>query len=350
MRNISILRYSVIIVAILCVSCGATIPTITPYKLDIQQGNVVTSTMLLQLRPGMTKSQVRFIMGTPLIQDSFHDKRWDYVYQMREKGKVIEQRRVILDFENDLLKTVRGDVVPSGSDVAKLDVAPSNLASLSLLAKDEAKLIEGVVVEKPKVKTDEIKTAEVASNTTELAKENVVPVEETKSILVVPMEVLPTIKAPAPATEVPATVAPVVAVTPVIEPTKIATTKTEPAKVEAGPKKAEVDPIVAVTPVKEFTKVESSPQAVVAVVPAQVSTEVVEEPLLKSTAPTAYRSPLGIKFERSLKFVTPEQNQAVTKPEVVAPRAGNKTIPKAKDLPVESEPSFFDRMLEKIGF
>jgi outer membrane protein assembly factor BamE len=54
-------------------------------------------------------------MGTPLIQDSFHGNRWDYVYQMREAGKITEQRRVILDFEKDLLKTVRGDVIPSGS-------------------------------------------------------------------------------------------------------------------------------------------------------------------------------------------------------------------------------------------
>ena len=72
--------------------------------------------MLLQLRPGMTKSQVRFTMGTPLIQDSFHSNRWDYVYQMREKGKITEQRRVILDFENELLKTVRGDVIPKAGE------------------------------------------------------------------------------------------------------------------------------------------------------------------------------------------------------------------------------------------
>ncbi|MES2182255.1 MAG: outer membrane protein assembly factor BamE, partial [Pseudomonadota bacterium] len=77
------MRYSFILLAILCTACGTALPTVKPYKLDVQQGNVVTSKMLLQLRPGMTKSQVRFIMGTPLIQDSFHDKRWDYVYQLR---------------------------------------------------------------------------------------------------------------------------------------------------------------------------------------------------------------------------------------------------------------------------
>jgi outer membrane protein assembly factor BamE len=66
----------------------------------------------------MTKSQVRFVMGTPLIQDSFHGNRWDYAYQMREDGKITEQRRVILDFENDLLKSVRGDVTPQKSELA----------------------------------------------------------------------------------------------------------------------------------------------------------------------------------------------------------------------------------------
>ncbi|MDP1767159.1 MAG: outer membrane protein assembly factor BamE [Methylotenera sp.] len=116
MRIFSILRYSVILLAVLCASCGTALPTIKPYKLDVQQGNVVTSAMLLQLRPGMTKSQVRFIMGTPLIQDSFHGNRWDYVYQMREKGKITEQRRVILDFEDELLKAVRGDVIPKASE------------------------------------------------------------------------------------------------------------------------------------------------------------------------------------------------------------------------------------------
>lgn len=100
-----------IIIAFLFTACGSGIPSVKPYKLEIQQGNVVTSKMLLQLRPGMTQSQVRYIMGTPLLQDSFHSDRWDYFYQMRERGRVIDQRRVILRFENNLLDKVAGDVV-----------------------------------------------------------------------------------------------------------------------------------------------------------------------------------------------------------------------------------------------
>ena len=110
------MRFVFILFVVLCASCSASLPAIKPFKLEIQQGNVVTSKMLLQLKPGMTKSQVRFIMGTPLIQDSFHGKRWDYVYQLQQDGHLIEQRRVILDFKDDLLKTVRGDVIPSNGD------------------------------------------------------------------------------------------------------------------------------------------------------------------------------------------------------------------------------------------
>ncbi|OZA04767.1 MAG: hypothetical protein B7X95_09045 [Methylophilaceae bacterium 17-44-8] len=114
-----------LIVCCFFVGCGSKLPAMKSYKMDIQQGNVVTSKMLLQLRPGMTKSQVRFIMGTPLIVDSFHDKRWDYFYQLRQQGKVIEKRRVILDFDKDLLTTVRGDVVAATDKTAETPVDTS---------------------------------------------------------------------------------------------------------------------------------------------------------------------------------------------------------------------------------
>jgi outer membrane protein assembly factor BamE (lipoprotein component of BamABCDE complex)/ketosteroid isomerase-like protein len=87
-----------------------------PFKMEVQQGNVVTSKMLLQLRPGMTRSQVRYIMGTPLVVDSFRDNRWDYFYELRKQGEVIEKRRVILDFDKDNLVAVRGDVIPSAEN------------------------------------------------------------------------------------------------------------------------------------------------------------------------------------------------------------------------------------------
>ncbi|MBL8497908.1 outer membrane protein assembly factor BamE [Nitrosomonas sp. JL21] len=71
------------------------------YKIDVQQGNVITEEMLDKLKPGMTKSQVLFVLGSPLIVDTFRDNRWDYVYIFREKGNLVEQKRLTVFFEND---------------------------------------------------------------------------------------------------------------------------------------------------------------------------------------------------------------------------------------------------------
>jgi len=94
-------------------------PTSLPkvYKIDIQQGNEITSEMLMTLKPGMTKPQVRFILGTPLIQDTFHSERWDYVYIMRVDEILIEQRHVILNFVDEKLKNITGEVIPKKDNV-----------------------------------------------------------------------------------------------------------------------------------------------------------------------------------------------------------------------------------------
>lgn len=113
------MRHSILIlwvIAVLGSGCGAKLPSMKPFKMEIQQGNVVTSKMLLQLRPGMTRAQVRYIMGTPLVVDSFRDNRWDYFYDLRKQGVIVEKRRVILDFDKDSLVSVRGDVVPAGEN------------------------------------------------------------------------------------------------------------------------------------------------------------------------------------------------------------------------------------------
>jgi outer membrane protein assembly factor BamE len=123
------MRYFILVLALLvcgCASYSPNLPSIKPYKLDIQQGNVVTPKMMLQLRPGMTKTQVRFIMGTSLLTDTFHADRWDYFYQMNKDGKVIEQRRIILEFEGDFLQHVRGDVIATGKGDDSMTVAPIN--------------------------------------------------------------------------------------------------------------------------------------------------------------------------------------------------------------------------------
>jgi outer membrane protein assembly factor BamE len=109
----------------LCLLLGACqqvplLPGLKPYRMDIQQGNVVTQDMVAKLKPGMTRQQVRFVMGTPPITDAFHQDRWDYVYYLNKDGRVVEHRRIVLLFEADTLKRVDGDVVPSADAGGKL--------------------------------------------------------------------------------------------------------------------------------------------------------------------------------------------------------------------------------------
>lgn len=93
-----------------------------PYRPDIQQGNVVTQDMVSQLKPGMSREQVKFVLGTPLVADMFHSNRWDYVYRM-ERGKGgVEERKLTVFFENDALLRVEGDVIPQPAATAAAPV------------------------------------------------------------------------------------------------------------------------------------------------------------------------------------------------------------------------------------
>ena len=89
------------------------------YKVEIQQGNVVTQEMIDKLKPGMTPSQVRFVMGTPLIVDPFHQDRWDYYYYLRRSNETSgESQRVTVVFKNDLLIAVQGNTRIKAGDLA----------------------------------------------------------------------------------------------------------------------------------------------------------------------------------------------------------------------------------------
>src|SRR3990167_2622781 len=95
------------------------------YKLEVQQGNVVTQEMIDKLKPGMTPSQVRFVMGTPLVTDPFHPDRWDYYYYLRRANEAVgETQRVTVVFKNDKLVAVQGDTrIKSGDPAAKESAA-----------------------------------------------------------------------------------------------------------------------------------------------------------------------------------------------------------------------------------
>ena len=94
----------------LLTSAGCSFPGV--YKIDVQQGNVVSQDMIDQLRPGMTKRQVQFIMGTPLIRDTFQQSRWDYVYSFQPGGESRQQESISLFFEGDQLSHFEGDFIP----------------------------------------------------------------------------------------------------------------------------------------------------------------------------------------------------------------------------------------------
>jgi outer membrane protein assembly factor BamE len=107
------LRALVPLAALALVACGGVprVPGITPYKIDIQQGNYVSQDMIAQLKPGMTREQVRFILGTPLLTDLFHGDRWDYVYWREAPDGKRESRRIAVYFADNKLERVDGDVV-----------------------------------------------------------------------------------------------------------------------------------------------------------------------------------------------------------------------------------------------
>ena len=83
------------------------------YKISIPQGNIITQDMVDQLRPGMTKRQVIFVMGTPLVRDPFHQDRWDYVHNFQPGGGVRGQERLAVFFEGDQLVSFSGDFEPT---------------------------------------------------------------------------------------------------------------------------------------------------------------------------------------------------------------------------------------------
>jgi outer membrane protein assembly factor BamE len=113
MQNTKLMLSSLTLVGLLALA-GCSFPGV--YKVDVQQGNVVTQDMIDQLRPGMTRSQVRFIMGNPLITDTFHPNRWDYLYSIQPGGSQRRQERVSLVFNaNDQLAGLAGDFQPGVS-------------------------------------------------------------------------------------------------------------------------------------------------------------------------------------------------------------------------------------------
>jgi outer membrane protein assembly factor BamE len=157
------LRALAAIAALFLVSCGSArlpMPDIAPYRIEIQQGNFVSQEMVSQLKLGMSKDQVRFVLGTPLITDSFHADRWDYVFRrQRANSRELEQRKLAVFFEDGKLKRIEGDVTPAASTDAAGVKTPE--------AKPEAQQVPAPVTtpeSRPAVQTasDAVKPAQAA--------------------------------------------------------------------------------------------------------------------------------------------------------------------------------------------
>lgn len=103
-------------VAVLFLSaCSSFNPTtwLTAHRMDIQQGNYVTEDAVSRVKAGMTRPQVKFLLGTPLLADIFHDDRWDYTYRIERPGKPVEEKQLTVYFSKDVVSRVEGQAFPA---------------------------------------------------------------------------------------------------------------------------------------------------------------------------------------------------------------------------------------------
>lgn len=95
---------------------------VSPYKVDVLQGNVVTREQAQALQPGMARDQVRGVLGSPLLTSVFHADRWDYVFTLKRQGQPPQQRRLTVFFKGDAMDRIESDELPSETEfVSSLD-------------------------------------------------------------------------------------------------------------------------------------------------------------------------------------------------------------------------------------
>lgn len=109
-----------------CSSVSDRLPSVgglvTPYKIDILQGNVVTREQAQALQPGLPRDQVKGLLGSPLLASVFHADRWDYVFTFKRQGQPPQQRRLTVFFKGDALERIEADELPSEAEfVSSLD-------------------------------------------------------------------------------------------------------------------------------------------------------------------------------------------------------------------------------------
>jgi outer membrane protein assembly factor BamE len=107
---------------------------VTPYRIDIVQGNVVTKEQAALIKPGMSRAQVRDILGSPLLTDAFHGDRWDYVFTIRRQGTEPQLRRIVVRFDGEKLKSMdtSGELPSEREFVASVDATKTSPRSTPL--------------------------------------------------------------------------------------------------------------------------------------------------------------------------------------------------------------------------
>lgn len=119
---ISPATWSALAACVALAACSGIGSVVTPYKIDILQGNVVTREQAQALQPGQARDQVKAVLGSPLLTSVFHGDRWDYVFTLQRQGQPAQQRRLTVFFKGDVLDRVESDELPSESDfVSSLD-------------------------------------------------------------------------------------------------------------------------------------------------------------------------------------------------------------------------------------
>jgi outer membrane protein assembly factor BamE len=124
------MRALILAVAFTLTACSSFKPLswISPYQMDIPQGNVVADDAVAKLKVGMTRSQVRFVLGTPLVADAFHSDRWDYKYRLIKNGRQTEDKLLTAYFNGDVLTRVEldGKTLPLSQIASDAAVAQKN--------------------------------------------------------------------------------------------------------------------------------------------------------------------------------------------------------------------------------
>ena len=143
------MRSKIILISLVVAVCSGCVSHFSAYKLDIRQGNFITPEMRDKLKLGMSRQQVRYVMGTPLLSDTFHGDRWDYIYSLAQHDTVVEKQVLTLYFEGDNLTRIDDSTMPAVVPAPTTEQPASAVIAASAVA--DAPVVAAPVVAAPTV-------------------------------------------------------------------------------------------------------------------------------------------------------------------------------------------------------